>query len=202
MKNYYDFINNEEFSQPTELCNILKHFQSDKSSDWHNYSALYHYMFNHLTDTEMNIFEVGIYAGSSLRSWKKYFKNGYVYGGDIDEKFFINEDRIKCFYCDQDNTSSIDLMWNFIELKDIEFDIIIDDGKHEFQSNMNFLTHSIQKLKTGGFFIIEDLTIFTHDQFASILNELKEKLKVEHIELIKLPSFKNNIDNNILIIRK
>lgn len=202
MKNYYDFVNSSEFNKSTELCIILKDFQSDKSSDWHNYSTLYHHMFKHLTEVSMNIFEVGIYAGSSVRSWKKYFKNGNVYCGDVNTNYFVNEDGIKSFYCDQDTPSSIDSLWNTDELKNIEFDIIIDDGKHEFQSNINFLIHSIHKLKTGGIFIIEDLTIPTYNQFASILNELKEKLKIEHIELIKLPNSKNTIDNNILVIRK
>ena len=202
MKSYYEFINSQKFNQPTELCSILKHFQSDKSSDWHNYSTLYHDMFNHLTDVPMNIFEVGIYAGSSVRTWKKYFKNGNVYAGDIEKKCFVNEDRIKSFYCDQDTLAYIDSMLNNDELKNIEIDMIIDDGKHEFSSNMNFLLHSIHKLKTNGIFIVEDLTISTYNQFESILQELKEKINVQYIELIKLPNDKNTIDNNILVIKK
>jgi hypothetical protein len=202
MKSYYEFINNEEFNKTTDLCDTLKYYKSDKCSDWHNYSTLYHHIFNHLTNVPMNIFEVGIYAGSSVRSWKKYFKNGNVYCGDVNSNYFVNEEKIKSFYCDQDTTASIDFMWKNEDLNNIEFDIIIDDGKHEFTANINFLLHSIHKLKTDGIFIVEDLTIPTYNQFASILNELKEKLKVEHIELIKLPNSKNTIDNNILVIRK
>lgn len=202
MKKYSDYVYSEEFKKSTELCGILKEFKSDKSSDWHNYSALYHYMFSHLTEVPMNIFEVGIYEGGSVRSWKKYFKNGEIYAGDVEQRCFVNEERIKSFYCDQDNPASIDSMWNILELKDIMFDIIIDDGKHEFQSNINFLLHSIHKLKNGGIFIIEDLTIPTYNQFENIVSELKEKLNVEYIELVKLPNLTNHIDNNVLIIKK
>lgn len=202
MKKYSDYVHSEEFKKSTELCGILKEFKSDKSSDWHNYSALYHYMFSHLTEVPMNIFEVGIYGGSSVRSWKKYFKKGNVYCGDVNTSYFVNEERLKSFYCDQDNPTSINFMWDLPELKDVMFDIIIDDGKHEFPSNINFLLHSIHKLKNNGIFIIEDLTIPTYNQFENIVSELKQKLNVEYIELVKLPSVTNNIDNNVLLIKK
>ena len=133
------FFNEEKNNRETDLCTILKKFGSDKCSDWHNYSTFYDFIFSEDREKDLKIFEVGIYAGSSVRSWKKYFKNGNVYCGDVNTNYFVNEDGIKSFYCDQDTPSSIDSLWNTDELKNIEFDIIIDDGKHEFQSNINFL---------------------------------------------------------------
>ena len=49
--------------------------------------------------------------GASLRVWRDYFVNANIFGGDIDEKVLFEEDRIRTFFVDQLNDSSIKLMW-------------------------------------------------------------------------------------------
>jgi hypothetical protein len=159
-------------------------------------------MFSDDRDNNLKIFEVGIYGGSSVRAWKEYFKNSHIYCGDVNRDYFVNEDRISSFFCDQDNPESIREMWNNETLKDIDFDIIIDDGKHEYTSNINFLENSYSKLKDGGIFIIEDLTMFTFDMFEERIEEIKERLSPSHIQLIQIQNRKNTIDNNLLVIQK
>ena len=44
-------------------------------------------------------------------------------------------------------------MWKSLD----GFDIIIDDGLHEFHANKCFFENSIEKLNPGGFYIIEDI---------------------------------------------
>ena len=86
-------------------------------------------------------------------------------------------------------------MWNNIGVKD--FDIIIDDGLHEVDANLNFFKNSFDKLRRNGIYIIEDVKLFD-------LNTFKEELKDYNPEIIVLKSkFKNYyIDNNIILIRK
>jgi hypothetical protein len=197
-----EFFNSGKINSKTDLCISLQKFGSDKCSDWHNYSGFYEFLFSEERKSDLRLFEVGIYGGSSVRAWKEYFKNSKIYCGDVNTDYFINEDRILSFFCDQDNPDSIKDMWENEVLKDIQFDIIIDDGKHEYISNLNFLENSYHKLKKGGIFIVEDLTRSTFDRFQEKIEELSQKLIPSYIKLIEIYNKNNNIDNNILIIQK
>jgi len=196
-----NFLNSELYNKPTELCEMMK---SDKSItfNWHNYTPIYHFLFNEIRNEPINIFEVGIYHGYSHYGWRDYFPNGKIYGGDIRVETLINEDRISSFYCDQRNPSVLSEMWNNDKLKDIMFDIIIDDGDHSFYSNYTFLVNSIHKLKAGGIFVIEDLLNHDVEKFLPILENIKQEFSLQHIELIRLPFAPNQIDNNIIVIIK
>lgn len=199
-----NFLNTQQYNQPTQLCELMEKHKSDKSllKGWHNYTTIYDFLFKNLQNESINLFEVGIFHGYSLWAWKEYFPNGNIYAGDIRTETFINEDRISSFYCDQRNPSVLSEMWNNDQLKDIMFDIIIDDGDHTFESNFSFLVNSIHKLKTGGIFVIEDILNHDVERFLPILENIKQDLSLHHIELIRLPFEPNKIDNNIIIIIK
>jgi len=131
--------------------------------------------------------------GASLRVWRDYFKNAQIYGADIDKDILFQEDRIKTYYVDQLNTRSIEIMWKEIGIQN--FDIIIDDGLHTTDANINLFVNSFNKLKKNGIYIIEDVHILA-------LNNKMEKLKKFSPELIVLKN--KNIkypDNNLVIIR-
>jgi hypothetical protein len=198
------FLDLNRLTQRTDLCNILEKYGSDKCSNWHNYSALYDYFFKHFRDEEINFFEVGIYHGSSVKSWREYFSKAKIYTADVDKETFLSISNldVEYFYCDQDNPQSIQSMWKSNSLNDTEFDVIIDDGKHEFISNLNFFKESIYKLKSGGIFIVEDLTVSTYNSFEQILFNLQNEYSLDYIKLMKLPNPNNNIDNNILLVIK
>lgn len=198
------FLDLNRLTQRTDLCNILEKYGSDKCSNWHNYSALYDYFFKHFRDEEINFFEVGIYHGSSVKSWREYFSKAKIYTADVDKETFLSISNldVEYFYCDQDNPQSIQSMWKSNSLNDTEFDVIIDDGKHEFISNLNFFKESIYKLKSGGIFIVEDLTVSTYNSFERILPNLQNEYSLDYIKLMKLPNPNNNIDNNILLVIK
>ena len=131
--------------------------------------------------------------GASLRVWRDYFRNAQIYGADIDKNVLFQEDRISTFYVDQLNTSSIETMWKKIGIKN--FDIIIDDGLHNTDANINLFTNSFNKLKRNGIYIIEDIHLL-------VLNDIMEKLKNFNPELVILKN--KNIkyqSNNLIIIR-
>ena len=200
----------------TKLCEIYK---SDKGSINHNkkniwgwtahtYSNYYYSIFNHFKDDVKLVFECGLgtnnpnlqgnmtvngIPGASLRVWKNYFKNAQIYGGDIDKDILFKEKRIKTYYLDQLNTPSIEIMWKEIGVEG--FDIIIDDGLHTTDANINLFINSFSKLKKGGIYIIEDVHKLE-------FNNIMEKLKNYNPELICLQS--RNIkyhNNNLVIIR-
>lgn len=191
----------KDFSEKTELCRIMSESGSDKCSDWHNYTPIYSALFSESKNKELNFFELGLFKGSSIQGWKKYFPNSKIYGADVEPNYLVNDERIKSFICDQDDIDSIKNLWtNF--LHDNFFDIILDDGKHEFASNLIFLKNSIHMLKTGGIFIVEDLTDSTSSSFQSSLNGLKTELLLSEIFILDIPNKYNKIDNRLLVIRK
>ncbi len=181
----------------------------------HSYANFYYNIFNHCKDYIKLVFEVGIGTtssmgtnykpGASLRVWRDYFFNAQIYGADIDKNIlFNNEDRIHTYYVDQLNTNSIKEMWSNIKKKD--FGIIIDDGMHTLETNINFFLNSFDKLKKNGIYIIEDVNY----KNLNIINEKLKKFKPEIILTnslqIKKPYFISGISmrvsDNLIIFRK
>ena len=136
-----------------ELKNLMNHYGSDKgnSNNQHNFADLYSEIFFHQKNKIENFLEIGLGTNdiniasnmgsegkplASLRAWRDYFKNSNIYGADIDKKILKDEDRIKTFYVDQNNISTIKKMFN--DIGNVKFDIILDDGLHEFSANICF----------------------------------------------------------------
>ena len=57
---------------------------------------------------------------------------------------------------DQLNPKTITDLWED-HFKDTSFEIIIDDGLHEFRANKIFYEYSIDKLNDDGIYIVEDI---------------------------------------------
>lgn len=119
-----------------------------------SYIDVYALFFSEIREMPMNVLEIGVLNGSSLRMWRDFFPNSNIYGLDIDPRCKEYEsDRIQIKIGSQDDISLLSS-----EFKDIEFDIIIDDGSHVNEhiiKTFNYLF--FQKLKNGGFYCIEDL---------------------------------------------
>ena len=155
----------------TPLCEIMGRQGSDKGHgdvgflSIHNYTILYHQLFEDLRDKPIRIFELGLgtqnvnilsamhstyVVGASLRGWAEYFPKAKVYGADIDHEIIFEEPRIMTYFCDQTNPYIIKTLWDHKELEE-PFDIIIEDGLHTFDANVCFFENSIHKVKKGGF---------------------------------------------------
>jgi|TARA_B110000261_G_scaffold150596_1_gene178270 hypothetical protein len=204
------------------LCKLSQKHGSDKGWQlneyekspfkWkpHTFTTFYHSIFDFNRDNAKLVFECGIGTnkeglkssmgtygkpGASLRMWRDYFYNANIYGADIDKGILFNEDRINTYFVDQLDSETIKSMWNNIGLKD--FDIIIDDGLHEVDANLNFFHNSFNKLKKNGIYVIEDVKLFD-------LNTFSNKLKDFNPEIIVLDTkgINDYINNNLVIIRK
>jgi hypothetical protein len=128
----------------------------------------------------------------SLRVWKNFFKNANIYGADIDKNILFQEDRIKTYYVDQGNIDSIKLLWQSINEED--FDIIIDDGCHRYEETIVFFENSIDRLRVGGLYIIEDILPSQRKKFLKYFSSIKLSYK-----FINFSRPKTNPDNNSLI---
>lgn len=145
---------------------------SDKGHGRHNYTIEYHKLFGKKRNKIKNVFEIGIGSqnpqipnnmgqggipSASLRGWKEYFPNATIHGADIDKTILKNEEKIQTYYVDQKDEKTIQEMWNHPSLKTKTFDIIVDDGQHTLETNINFLKNSIHLKKPKGTYIIEDI---------------------------------------------
>ena len=155
---------------PTEMCRAMAKWGSDKAS--HHYTPLYSALFRERRDQPLRVFELGLGSnnlsvlsnmgvfgapGASLRGWRQFFPRALVYGADVDRGILFEEDRIKTFYCDQLDRSSIHELWSRPDLRD-GMDVIIEDGLHTFEANLSFLEESLEHLRPNGVYITEDIS--------------------------------------------
>ena len=89
-------------------------------------------------------------------------------------------------------------MWNSDGLED-KFDIIIEDGLHTFTANVCFFENSIQKIKIGGYYIIEDITTTDIPIFNTKIKEWEEKYPNLTFKLVQLYNNRNSHDNLLVI---
>lgn len=208
-----DYVINRDYLYQTDLCVIMNLYGSDKGGR-HNYTTLYSKLFEAHRDKKLNVFELGLgtnytdvpsnmgpcgVPGASLRGWAEYFPYAQIYGADIDRRILFRELRISTFYCDQLNKNSIEEMFSNPELVYLFFDIIVEDGLHEYKANITFLKNSMSHLKKGGIYIVEDLLPGTVTKIQENIIEFKKEFRFAGI--INIPK-KNMIDNTLLIIQK
>lgn len=212
-----DSLRRVNMSTPTRMCCIMTKHGSDKGNiTWHNFTAVYSEIFKALRNEELRIFELGLGTnnphltstmgvdarpGASLRGWREIFPRAIVFGADIDRDILFTEDRIQTFYCDQMDENAIRDLWAQPAMQQ-EMDIIIDDGLHRFLANTKFLAGSIEHLRPGGTYIIEDISEIDLGKWRDQLPDYARQFPACDIALVELPNPFNQYDNNLLIIQK
>ena len=192
-----------------ELTEIMSKYLSDKgyglcnnfvinnryppNAVCHNYTYFYNFLLKDYCNLPINIFEMGVgvppcmghgsWAGS-LKGWKEYFPNSTIFSADFDKNYLYNDDRIKSFYVNQEESSSIKELWK--NLSNESFDLILDDGPHTYTSNILFFKESFYKLKDKGLYIIEDIHLnFIDTLYNNIIDFCNENnIKINIVKLI------------------
>ena len=200
--------NSKNNNQLTDLMNL---FGSDKGgrNNHHNFASYYSEIFFHKRNDIKNFLEIGLGTNNtsvlsnmgpngiplaSLRAWRDYFKNANIYGADIDKNILKNEDRIETFYVDQTDPITIKEMFKNIGEK--KFDIILEDGLHEYNANICFFENAIEYLEPNGTYIIEDVYYKDQDKFIKYFENKNYNFSIIDI------FHEKNIANNCLIIIK
>ena len=133
-----------------DLIEIGKKYPSSKNVT--GFLEIYENYFKELKEKKINILEIGVENGDSLRIWRDYFRKANICGLDIVKKnFTINNVEILCG--DQSDHKFLDVV---IE-KYKKFDIIIDDGCHVSNYIINTFGYLFDYLSDGGLYVIEDL---------------------------------------------
>ena len=175
-----------------ETDTYIKQYKTDKE-ELHQYcSLIYQNLFKAIQSKKMDILEIGIKNGSSLVLWNEFFTNAIVYG--IDNANLIGHrldayPRIKPIIQDAYNPKVL----NHLPL----FDIIIDDGPHTLESQIQFIRMYFHKLKQGGILIIEDIA--KEDYAKQLISEAQKFSSA--LNFIDTRKQTHRYDNMILIIR-
>lgn len=158
------------------LDEIALDFGTDKSSLHHNYTKAYAFYFDRLRFEKLNILEIGLGGGGSVKTWKEYFANAKIVGVDILDERYLEEERIHILQGDQSD-------FNFLaKVNSLHgpFDIIIDDGSHLNKDMKNSFEFLFPLLKPGGLYITEDLHACYTDTDAPVFIDLIKRL-VDHV---------------------
>ncbi|MET9021343.1 class I SAM-dependent methyltransferase [Actinopolymorpha sp. NPDC004070] len=142
-----------------DLCKLARHYKTDKWGG-HRYAQHYQRHLQHLKNERFNLLEIGIggysragQGGASLRMWKQFFPKAEIYGMDIQDKSFVDEDRITTFVGDQSDPDSL----RAIAEKIGQLDVIIDDGSHRSPHVRTSFETLFPLLVDGGIYAVEDI---------------------------------------------
>ena len=199
-------VNGKTNSQLTDLMNL---YGSDKGgkNNHHNYSEYYSHIFFNKKKYIKKFLEVGLGTNNvnlasnmgvegkplaSLRAWKDYFINAEIYGADIDKNILKDEEGIKTFYVDQTDPITISEMFKKIGVE--KFDVILEDGLHEFNANICFFENAINFLSNDGLYIIEDVYYKDKIKFINYFKNTNYNFSIVDIY------HNENIANNCIVL--
>ncbi len=157
------------------LTEIGTRYGTDKASR-HRYSEIYEAVFDQLRNDEVHLLEIGAgRTGASHKMWKEYFTCGEIY---CMEAFYGQLDTVEASELERYGVQT--LVGNQLKREDLSragemlppgalYDIIIDDGAHMYDAINISLGTLFPYLKSGGYYIIED--VFTARKRAGFLED-------------------------------
>ena len=150
----------------TLLCELATKYGTDKWN-WHHYTPYYHEMFKDRRNDVKKVLEIGIgdsamknpsgepyQPGASMRMWSDFFPYASIYALDNNRSILINEGPFHSFYCDQGCEESIK---SVIPEIGTGFDLIVDDGSHVPEHQVNTAKILVPLLAPNGIYVIEDV---------------------------------------------
>lgn len=138
----------------TELAQLYK---TDK---WgrHRYTEHYEQHLKLLKRQTFALLEIGVggYArerqgGASLRMWKAFFPKAQIVGLDIEDKSFVDEDRIITYQGSQTDPAVLDRI-----LAEHPVRVVVDDGSHRSEHAIATFHYVFPLLPAGSIYAIED----------------------------------------------
>ena len=167
------FINEtkiEEFEKKylnDEKCEKLKNLFNQYGSDKTRSSLVYIYFYIFSNFKINSLLEIGLGTnnikvrsnmgldgkpGASLRVFRDYL-GIKIYGADVDKKILFNEKNIQTYFIDQLENRTIKNIKKSIP----KLDLIIDDGLHQPDANLNVILELLDHLNPKGILVIEDI---------------------------------------------
>ena len=192
------------------LTELNEQYKSDKGIT-HNYLNYYEKLFSENRHKKLNILEIGVLFGNSLKLWNDFFTKSTIYGVEnfsqdnghdyysykpVNPNDVINDlkkyERVNLLVFDCEDVNEIEK-----KLTGLEFDIIIDDGSHNVsQQKLNYTNYS-KFLKYDGIYICEDVQ--NNEESLKIINHIKlinpnKDIKCEEFNI------NNKSDDRIIVV--
>ena len=169
------------------LFEIGKKYPTNKNIS--GFVDIYDFYFKNLKDKKINILEIGVDNGDSLRLWRDYFSKANICGLDIIKKdFIINDVEILC-----GDQSDIKFLSSIVD-KYKKFDIIIDDGSHVSKHIITSFNYLFEHLNVNGLYIIEDLQTSYFPRYGG--NRLNLNKKKTSMNFLKSLTDSINYEHN------
>lgn len=127
---------------------------------WNHYLPLYHKHFKKYRkiaspENKIKILEIGVFYGGSIDMWNEYFgkDNCEIYAVDINPSCVgLQKGNVKIYIGDQADKLFLSTLTQILP----KFDIIIDDGGHRMDQQINTFEILFPHLSLGGTYLCED----------------------------------------------
>ena len=163
----------------------------------HGYSIYYEKKLESYKNKNLNILEIGSYAGASAAAFTKYLPKSKVYCFDVNiSNFKYKSKNINVYGIDINNQKKVIKTLNkiFLEQNFNQFDLIIDDGSHNLSDILMSLKIFFKYVKNKGLYIIED---YKHPNYYKYNRDIDHLLVDQIFESLNSKrSFNSNIFND------
>ena len=166
----------------------------------HAYGPIYDELFHPRKDKVRNVLEIGVLSGASLVNLANFFPQANILGIDIDLKnvrYGTDNPRVTMIECDA--TKVEDFTLSLITLAG--FDIVIDDGSHAPEDMVASFVIWSSKVKSGGLYVIEDVTEDALRICRPIFELMATKEKMS-MNVVDLRHIKGRFDDIMIIFER
>ncbi len=157
-------------NKESKIGPLFEKYGSDKTREKHD--KVYENILCELLEKSnhvIQIFEIGLGTnnidipsnmgihgnpGASLRAFRDYSERIIVVGADVDTRVLFQEERISTYHVDQLDFESLTQLNELVK----KSQLIIDDGLHNAEANVNVLMAYINIMQSGSWIVIEDIS--------------------------------------------
>jgi hypothetical protein len=157
------------------LDKIFDKYETDKNSNFHNYTRQYNTLLNNFRDKPIKYLEIGVFNGGSIKAFRESFLNATcILGLDIDSRCKEFENIENNIFVEIGDATSSDFI-NSITEKYGTFDIILDDGSHTNGDVIKSFELLFPLLNDNGLYIVEDTICYK--SFSHIIPNYDDHLE-------------------------
>lgn len=195
---------------------LANKYGTDKGSRYdgpskHGYASIYENYLHKWKNSPIRMLEVGVCmefttGGHSIYMWSEYFPHALLYTFDIVDMSHhpavTGNHRVSFYQGDQGNRKDFESMYETFGNSD--FDFILEDGSHQHEHQMISLAALFKYVKSGGYYILEDMSIPDHpvccirnDETYQIISQFKNtgKLVSNHLTEEEIKYLEENISS-------
>ena len=149
----------------TEIADSLGTDKGTVVGDWgaaHNYTEVYEQLLLDRRERPLNVLEIGVWRGASLRMWERFLPNAKIVGVDIlPDTLKQASARSKVMIGDAADPAFLRRVAT--TAFDGPIDFIVDDGSHALDHQIVALRTLFPFLAENGLYVVEDTAVSRFD---------------------------------------